>query len=191
MDITGDWESREEKSPREKIVPQEFELAREWESRSVSLDVVSSGHYHLEWGLLNIATKSLSEFRLGRAVGKIDMKSTRWVLGHSLVRSLVCSHHSLIRLLRTARFARALRCAHSFARSLTHSLPSSWERSLCLWNEYVEFIQIQATVGWFQGRHHELPNSNLSSVDDTRSVFHRLKSQGKTCLRHPRWSFIF
>ena len=50
------------------------------------------------------------------------------VLGHSLVRSLVRSHRSLIRWLRTARFARALRCAHSFARSLTHSLPSSWER---------------------------------------------------------------
>ena len=50
------------------------------------------------------------------------MKSTRWVLGRSLLHSLVRSHHSLIRLLRTARFARALCCAHSFARSLTHSL---------------------------------------------------------------------
>ena len=40
-------------------------------------------------------------------------------LGHSLVRSLVRSHRSLIRLLRTARFTRALRCAHSF--------PSSWD----------------------------------------------------------------
>ena len=49
------------------------------------------------------------------------------VMGHSLVRSLVRSHRSPVRLLRTARFARALRCAHSFARSLTHSLPSSWE----------------------------------------------------------------
>ena len=46
------------------------------------------------------------------------------VLGHSLVRSLVRSHRSLVRLLRTARFARALRCAHLFARSLT-SLTSS------------------------------------------------------------------
>ena len=45
----------------------------------------------------------------------------RWVLGHSLLRSLVHSHRSLIRLLRTARFARALCCAHSFARSLAHS----------------------------------------------------------------------
>ena len=43
------------------------------------------------------------------------------------IRFSVCSHRSLIRLLRTARFARALRSAHSFARSLTHSLWSSWE----------------------------------------------------------------
>ena len=49
-----------------------------------------------------------------------------WVLGHSLVRSLVCLHHSLIRLLRPACFACAPRCTHSFARSL-RSLPSSWE----------------------------------------------------------------
>ena len=53
------------------------------------------------------------------------MKSTRKVLGHSLLHSLVRSHRSLIRLLRTARFARALRCAHSFSRSLTHSLTHS------------------------------------------------------------------
>ena len=46
------------------------------------------------------------------------------VLGHSLVRSLVRSHRSLVRLLWTARFARALRCAHSFARSLTSLTPS-------------------------------------------------------------------
>ena len=36
------------------------------------------------------------------------------------------SYRSLIRLFRTAPFARAIRCA-SFGRSLTHSLPSSWE----------------------------------------------------------------
>ena len=46
------------------------------------------------------------------------------VLGHSLVRSLVRSHSSLVRLLRTARFARALCCAHSFACSLTSLTPS-------------------------------------------------------------------
>ena len=48
------------------------------------------------------------------------MKSTRRALGHSLLRSLVRSHRSLIRLLRTALSASALRCAYSLARSLTH-----------------------------------------------------------------------
>ena len=62
------------------------------------------------------------------------MKLTRQVLGHSLLCLLVCSHHSLICLLCTARFTRALSCAHSFARSLTRSLWSSWERGFCLWN---------------------------------------------------------
>ena len=41
------------------------------------------------------------------------------VLGHLLVHSLDCSHCSLIRLLLTTYFARALHCARSFARSLT------------------------------------------------------------------------
>ena len=59
-----------------------------------------------------------------RTVGQNCMKSTRRVLGHSLVRSLIRSHRSLIRLLRTTRFAR----------SLTHSLPSSWESGLCLYD---------------------------------------------------------
>ena len=77
--------------------------------------------------------------------GRMTMKSTRRVLGHSILRSLILSHRSLIRLLRTARFARALRCAHSFARSLTRLLRSSWESSFCLWNERVDFIQFQHT----------------------------------------------
>ena len=47
------------------------------------------------------------------------MISTQRVLSQSLLRSLVCSHRSLIRLPRTASCARALRCDHSFARSLT------------------------------------------------------------------------
>ena len=45
------------------------------------------------------------------------------VLGHSLVSLLVHSYHSLICLLCTACFARTLRCAHSFARSLTSLTP--------------------------------------------------------------------
>ena len=50
----------------------------------------------------------------------------RRVLGHSLVRLLVRSHRLLIRLLRNARFARALRCAHSFAHSLIPELVEKW-----------------------------------------------------------------
>ena len=51
------------------------------------------------------------------------------VLGHSLVRSLVRSHCSLVRLLRTARFACALHCAHSlahFAHSLARVTVNDW-----------------------------------------------------------------
>ena len=45
---------------------------------------------------------------------------------HSFTRSLVCSHPSLNCLLHPAGFASTLRCNHSFACSLTQSLPSSW-----------------------------------------------------------------
>ena len=45
------------------------------------------------------------------------------VLGHSLIRLLVRSHCSLIHLLRTTRFACALRCAQSFACLLTLLTP--------------------------------------------------------------------
>ena len=55
-------------------------------------------------------------------------------MGHSLIRSLAHSHRSLVRSLRTARCARALRCAHSFTRSLTHSLLSSWDSGIFLSN---------------------------------------------------------
>ena len=79
-----------------------------------------------------IPTQDSFDFKDHNTVVFNYMKSTRRVLGHSLLRSLVRSHRSLIRLLRTARFARALRCAHSFARSLTRSLRSSWERGFCL-----------------------------------------------------------
>ena len=50
--------------------------------------------------------------------GQIQPRIQTEVLGHSLVRSLVRSHRSLIRLLQTARFAPTLRCNHLFARSL-------------------------------------------------------------------------
>ena len=42
-------------------------------------------------------------------VGKKSMKSTHRILGHSLLRSPVRSHRLLIHLLRTVRYARALR----------------------------------------------------------------------------------
>ena len=50
-------------------------------------------------------------------VGSKYMKLTRRVLGHLLICSLVRLHCSLSNLLRTACFARALRCAHSLAHS--------------------------------------------------------------------------
>ena len=75
-----------------------------------------------------------------------SMKSTRRILGHLLLRSVVLSHRSLIRWHRSACFSRALCCAHSFARSLTHSLRSSRKRGFCSWNECFDFIQLQPTV---------------------------------------------
>ena len=56
-----------------------------------------------------------------------------WAI-RSFVRSLVCSHRSLILLLRTACFAHALRCAHLFTRSLNHSR----ERGFYPWFHSVE-----------------------------------------------------
>ena len=44
------------------------------------------------------------------------------VLGHSLVHSVIRSHHSLVCLPLTAHFARTLCCAYLFARSLTPKL---------------------------------------------------------------------
>ena len=77
------------------------------------------------------------------------MKSTCRVVGHSLLSSHVCSHRSLICLLRTASFARSRALLHSFIRLLTHSLWSSWERDFCLQIECVDFIQSQLTVHYY------------------------------------------
>ena len=68
-------------------------------------------------------THATSHHHLDRCTMVQNNQIQTEVLGHSLVRSLVRSHRSLARLLRTARFARALRCAHSFARSLTSLTP--------------------------------------------------------------------
>ena len=68
----------------------------------------------LIWVFQNYLTRNGLFHRSVRCtVGWKTMKSTRRVLGHSLLRSLVRSHRSLIRLLCTARFARSL--AHSGA----------------------------------------------------------------------------
>ena len=48
-------------------------------------------------------------------------------MGHSFIRSLVRSHRSLVRFLRTARFA-------ALVRSLAHSLLSSWDSRIFLSN---------------------------------------------------------
>ena len=74
----------------------------------------------------------LEEFPAECTVGRMTKKLTRWVMGHSLVRSLICSHRSHICLLRTASFTR------SFVRS--------WERGVCLWKEFINFIQFQPIV---------------------------------------------
>ena len=68
-------------------------------------------------------------FKLFRTVFSIECK---FVMGHNFFCSaknqnmLVRSHRSLIHLLRTACFARALRYAHSFVRSLTRVLLNLW-----------------------------------------------------------------
>ena len=108
------------------------------------------------------------------------MKSTRRVLGHSLVRSLVRSHCPLICSLCTAHFARTLRCAHLFVRSLTRLLPSSWERGgyLCELNTsiscnfYVHSSSPRPTSGLSPSPQHTpalSPRSNVSSPPTTPS----------------------
>ena len=68
------------------------------------------------------------------------------VLGHSLIHLLVRLHRSLVRLLRTGRFACALRCAHSFARSLT-SLTSLVGKWMIGWLFILCFFSILAHSG--------------------------------------------
>ena len=111
------------------------ELRSEWVSKRAS-----------EWALGLLMHFAALDRSLTRTVSWNCMKLMRRVLGHSLVRSLFSSHRPLICLLRIARFARVLRCAHSLARLLTHSLPSSWERGFCLWDECVDFKSFQPTV---------------------------------------------
>ena len=62
--------------------------------------------------------------------------------------STVCLHRLLICFLRTAHFARMLRCAHSFARSLTLLTPKHMGKCTiqCL------VLNHSLTVGWPDGR---------------------------------------
>ena len=84
---------------------------------------------------------------IGRLVvcplGRKRMKLTRRVVGRLLapLTHLLVPHYSL-----------HLRAPlHSFVRSLTHSLPSSWKRGMCLSNKRVDFIQFLTIVGWLVG----------------------------------------
>ena len=64
-----------------------------------------------------------------------------------VIRVFVRLHRSPIHLLHTARIIRALRCAHSFVRSLTHSLQRSWERGFYFWIECFNIERVK--VDWY------------------------------------------
>ena len=67
---------------------------------------------------LGTPSVKLNSFRSHYALGRDGMRSTRKVLGHLFVCSLICLYCSLICLLCTICFDQALHCA----RLLTHSL---------------------------------------------------------------------
>ena len=89
--------------------------------------------------------------------GKKHMISTRRVLGHSLLFLNVCSHRSLTRSLRTARFALALSCAplRSFVRfgcMLAHSFtPELMAKRLMSMNWMRRFHSFNPLCGGFSG----------------------------------------
>ena len=58
--------------------------------------------------------------RFGRTLGRIFIKSTQRVLGHSLLRAYSLAPHTLL-LFHTACIARALHCAHLFAHPPTRT----------------------------------------------------------------------
>ena len=96
-----------------------------------------------------------------------DMKSMRRVLGHLFIRTLIRSHCSLIWLLRTARFARTHWCAHSLASMLTPSLPSSWERDLCLQIEFINrLVGLSIHPYVSPSVHHKPKNGQRCRVSD-------------------------
>ena len=57
-------------------------------------------------------------------MGQSQVNLRHLIIHFLFTRSLVYSYRSFIRLFHTNRFARTLRCAHSFTLSLTHSRPS-------------------------------------------------------------------
>ena len=76
-------------------------------------------------------------------LGRMPMKLTRRVLGHSLLRSLVRSHRSFIHLLTS--LVRSAAVIRSLSRSLT-LFQSSWQIDFRLWNERVDFPQFLLIV---------------------------------------------
>ena len=60
------------------------------------------------------------------AAGELNDEGIDAYIEYWATRSSVRSHRSLVHLLRTARFARALHCAHSLTRSLTPLLVGQW-----------------------------------------------------------------
>ena len=109
------------------------------------------------------------------------------VLGHLFIRTLIRSHCSLIWLLRTARFARTHWCAHSLARLLTHSLPSSWERDLCLQIEFINrLVGLSIHPYVSTSVHHKRKWSKTPSLRCMEKNLLRL--QQFACLKH--WNRI-
>ena len=82
---------------------------------------------HLKTNAVRGSVVDLAQKKLLKALWSKIEKNTDVSTGpfaRPFARSLVHSQRSLLPLLQTARFARALRCAHSFARSLTSLTPS-------------------------------------------------------------------
>ena len=78
------------------------------------------------WAKIYIITSHIDYHQLSHSDSE-PLEIGILVLGHLPIRSPIHSHRSLVCLLRTARFAQALRTTHSFAHVLTHLLLSSWD----------------------------------------------------------------
>ena len=104
-------------------------------------------------------------------MGSMSMIWTPRVLGHLLLRSLVCSLRSLICLLRTARFIRALRCAHSFACSLTHSGAHVKEIFVFGMKASISYSFIQLRIDCLSGNHFWRQKVSGNSTFERRSRF--------------------